>query len=101
MAGLQIPSPVINVSKRIDVPSCTGGWESCNRASPYFKSRCIHLLDRFDVHRDTIIQTEDSRKMGASFLYSVEVNNRDECLRLCCDTDRCDVFVFEEKVGNN
>lgn len=53
--------------------------------------------DRFDVHRDTIIQTDDSRAMGATFLYHVQAANRDECLRVCCDTDRCDVFVFEEK----
>lgn len=39
--------------------------------------------------------------MGASFIYHVEAVNRDECLRKCCETDRCDVFVFEEKVTQN
>lgn len=53
--------------------------------------------DRFDIHRDTIIQTEDSRKMGANFLYHLDLNNHEECLRVCCETDKCDVFVFEDK----
>lgn len=70
-------SPLISLQKRIDYRTC---------------------LARFDVHQSTIIQTEDSRKMGATFLYHVLATNRDECLRVCCETDRCDVFVFEEKV---
>lgn len=54
--------------------------------------------DRFEVHRDKIIRTEDSKKLGAKFIDSVGQRNRFECLELCCQTTRCDVFVFEEKV---
>lgn len=54
--------------------------------------------DRFEVHRDKIIRTEDSKKLGAKFIDSVGQRNRFECLELCCRTARCDVFVFEEKV---
>lgn len=36
--------------------------------------------------------------MGAKFLDSVDVGSQIECLHLCCETDKCDVFVFEEKV---
>lgn len=53
---------------------------------------------RFDVQRDKIIRTEESREMGARYLSELDVGARRECLRLCCETDSCDVFVFEEKV---
>ena len=53
---------------------------------------------RFDVQRDKIIRTEESRDMGARYLSELDVGARAECLRLCCETDACDVFVYEEKV---
>ncbi|KAL0830951.1 hypothetical protein ABMA28_001846 [Loxostege sticticalis] len=52
---------------------------------------------RFDVQRDKIIRTEESREMGARYLSELDVGARQECLRLCCETDSCDVFVYEEK----
>lgn len=55
-------------------------------------------VDNFDIHRDKIIRTEDSREMGAKYLNEMDLGSRDECLRLCCETESCDVFVFEEKV---
>ncbi|KAE8748055.1 hypothetical protein FOCC_FOCC005250, partial [Frankliniella occidentalis] len=54
-------------------------------------------VDNFDVQRDQIIRTQDSKRMGAVNLAVKDVLTRDECLRLCCETDKCDVFVFEEK----
>lgn len=45
-----------------------------------------------------IIRTEESRKLGAKFLVTVDVGSQVECLHLCCETENCDVFVFEEKV---
>ncbi|XP_060867498.1 uncharacterized protein LOC132942853 [Metopolophium dirhodum] len=53
--------------------------------------------NRFEVHDDKIIRTEDSKKLGAKFIDSVEQHDRAGCLELCCRTSRCDVFVFEEK----
>lgn len=53
---------------------------------------------RFDVQRDKIIRTEESRDMGARYLSELDVGARPECLRLCCETESCDVFVYEEKV---
>lgn len=54
---------------------------------------------RFDVHDDKIIRTEDSKKLGAKFVDSLQRRDRLGCLELCCQTARCDVFVFEEKVN--
>jgi len=56
-------------------------------------------VDNFDVERDKIIQTQDSMSRGAVNLGIKDVSSREECLRICCETDLCDVFVFEEKVG--
>ena len=36
--------------------------------------------------------------MGAKYLKEFDVNSREECLKFCCDTESCDVFIFEEKV---
>lgn len=54
-------------------------------------------VDNFEIQRDQIIRTQDSKRMGAVNLAVKDVLTRDECLRLCCETDKCDVFVFEEK----
>jgi hypothetical protein len=37
--------------------------------------------------------------MGAKYLNEIDLSSREECLRLCCETSTCDVFVFEEKVS--
>lgn len=55
-------------------------------------------LDSFDIHRDKIIKTQDSRDMGAKYLSVSDVDSRLDCLKYCCETERCDVFIFEEKV---
>ncbi|XP_026476596.1 uncharacterized protein LOC113382457 [Ctenocephalides felis] len=51
----------------------------------------------FDVHTDKIIRTEESTAMGAQFVDETELSTREQCLELCCETTRCDVFVYEEK----
>lgn len=60
-----------------------------------------NCIENFDVHKDKIIRTQDSRDMGAKYLNEIDLGSREECLRLCCETDNCDVFVFEEKVCYN
>ncbi|XP_073990764.1 uncharacterized protein isoform X2 [Rhodnius prolixus] len=54
-------------------------------------------LDSFDIHQDKIIRTQDSRDMGAKYINERDVPTRGDCLKLCCETENCDVFVFEEK----
>lgn len=56
-------------------------------------------ISNFDIHKDKIIRTQDSRDMGAKYLNEIDLGSREECLRLCCETEDCDVFVFEEKVS--
>lgn len=69
--------------------SCTFGATEINL------QMCI---ENFDIHKDKIIRTQDSRAMGAKYLNEIDLDSRVECLRLCCETDNCDVFVYEEKV---
>lgn len=57
-------------------------------------------INNFDIHTDKIIRTQDSRDMGAKYLNEIDLGSREECLRLCCETENCDVFVFEEKVSS-
>uniref|UniRef100_A0A182NE75 MANSC domain-containing protein n=1 Tax=Anopheles dirus TaxID=7168 RepID=A0A182NE75_9DIPT len=71
-----LPEGTFPIAKRMNIETC---------------------LVRFDVHLNTIIRTEESRSMGARFLDDADLNSREQCLRLCCETENCDVFVFEEK----
>ncbi|XP_015122110.1 titin isoform X1 [Diachasma alloeum] len=54
-------------------------------------------IESFDVHKDKIIRTQDSLALGAKYIMEAEVDDRQNCLRLCCQTNDCDVFIFEEK----
>ncbi|ERL86783.1 hypothetical protein D910_04189 [Dendroctonus ponderosae] len=57
-------------------------------------------IANFNVHKDKIIRTHDSQNMGARYLNEADLGSREECLRLCCETDDCDVFVFQQSAGN-
>ena len=46
-----------------------------------------------------IIRTEESLAIGGKYLQGIALETVEECRRLCCETDNCDVFVFEEKVN--
>ncbi|XP_053997247.1 uncharacterized protein LOC128886400 [Hylaeus anthracinus] len=58
-------------------------------------------LDSFDIHKDKIIRTHESLDMGAKYLNENAVDSKDDCLKFCCDTVGCDVFIFEEKKHGN
>jgi len=57
-------------------------------------------LPNYEVSEGSIIRTKDSQELGARFLNESDlgVTGREDCLRLCCRTPRCNVAVFEEKV---
>lgn len=106
--SMDVPLPVPHsIAKRMDLETCLG--EKINASLPetvthfvwsmiVFVFFLLFLAVRFDVHLNTIIRTEESRSMGAKFLDDADVSSREQCLRLCCETENCDVFVFEEKV---
>lgn len=45
-----------------------------------------------------IIKTAESRNLGGKYIDSADSVSKIECLHLCCETESCDVFVYEEKV---
>ncbi|XP_058061776.1 uncharacterized protein LOC131212067 [Anopheles bellator] len=75
-SSVALPEGTFPIAKRMNIETC---------------------LVRFDEHLNTIIRTEESRSMGARFVDDADLNSREQCLRLCCETENCDVFVFEEK----
>ncbi|KAL2731404.1 Low-density lipoprotein receptor-related protein 11 [Vespula squamosa] len=54
-------------------------------------------FESFDVHTNKIIKTEDSCDLGAKYLNVLDLESREDCFKYCCNTDKCDVFIFEEK----
>ncbi|KAI8043840.1 hypothetical protein M5D96_005178 [Drosophila gunungcola] len=66
------------LSKRMDLEVCIG---------------------HFDVHKNTIIRTGESQAIGGKYLQGLELDTIEECERLCCETDACDVYIFERKAG--
>ncbi|KAH8249265.1 hypothetical protein KR032_007749 [Drosophila birchii] len=66
------------LSKRMDLEVCIG---------------------HFDVHKNTIIRTGESQAIGGKYLQGLELDTIEECERLCCETDACDVYIFERKTG--
>ncbi|XP_037958911.1 low-density lipoprotein receptor-related protein 11-like [Teleopsis dalmanni] len=65
-----------HLAKRMDLESCLG---------------------QFDVHKNTIIRTGESQAIGGKYLQGLELDTMEECQRLCCETDSCDVYIFEDK----
>ncbi|XKL65258.1 hypothetical protein PGB90_008678 [Kerria lacca] len=54
----------------------------------------------FVIYQERIIRTEESKKSGAKYLSGKDVTSKEECIKFCCKTPNCDVFVLEEKVFN-
>lgn len=95
-----------NVAKRLNVDVCAGLYlqhlSSRSRVQWPEIVQSIMFIDfteRFDIHSSTIIRTEESKAMGAKFLNDDDVVSADACMKLCCETNECDVFIYEEKVN--
>lgn len=55
------------------------------------------FIGQFDVHKNTIIRTGESQAIGGKYLQGIELETMEECQRLCCETESCDVYIFESK----
>uniref|UniRef100_A0ABD2X1I2 MANSC domain-containing protein n=1 Tax=Trichogramma kaykai TaxID=54128 RepID=A0ABD2X1I2_9HYME len=84
----------INLDTDSGIGSSGGGAGAGASANNKELQACV---EAFVVHRDKIIRTQDSRDMGAKYLTEFDVQSRFECMRWCCETEHCDVFIFEEK----
>uniref|UniRef100_W8B238 Low-density lipoprotein receptor-related protein 11 n=1 Tax=Ceratitis capitata TaxID=7213 RepID=W8B238_CERCA len=54
-------------------------------------------LSKYEIHKNTIIRTGESQTLGGKYLQGLELDTAEECQRLCCETESCDVYVFEDK----
>lgn len=54
---------------------------------------------KFQVNKNSIIRTHDSRSLGAKYINETDLSSNEECLRWCWNTTNCNLAVFEEKVS--
>lgn len=54
---------------------------------------------KFQVNKNSIIRTHDSRALGAKYINETDLSSNEECLRWCWNTTNCNLAVFEEKVS--
>ncbi|KAH9406614.1 AP-2 complex subunit sigma [Tyrophagus putrescentiae] len=52
---------------------------------------------KFQVNKNSIIRTHDSRALGAKYINETDLSSNEECLRWCWNTTNCNLAVFEEK----
>jgi hypothetical protein len=93
-----VASVIIPEARGDNVPNSQGQVKTVSKRYDLDLQTCV---DNFDIQRDKIIRTQDSRAMGAKYINEIDLSTREECLRLCCETSTCDVFVFEERVSTD
>ena len=64
-------------------------------ASNYGDSHC---LKNFETKDNAIIKTKESQANGAQYLNESKVATFEFCLRLCCETNLCNVAVYDVEV---
>ena len=53
------------------------------------------------LEANTIIRTEDSLAMGATFLNETQVSSLTRCLHRCCSYPLCNTAVFDERMDSS
>ena len=79
------------------LPLVKGSFVADVLSNPHVSEESM-CYDHFDITRNTIIRTEESRAVGAKYLNESDLPNGDDCLLLCCKMAHCNVAVYEEKV---
>ena len=72
-----------------------------NKLSSYhLASQAIGSIeDKFQINKNSIIRTHDSRALGAKYLNETDLSSNEDCLRWCWNTTNCNLAVYEEKVS--
>ena len=60
----------------------------------------MHCLQKFETSEQTIIRTVESQKNGAVFINVTSMDSFELCLASCCETNLCNVAIFDEQGGN-
>lgn len=58
------------------------------------------IASKFQVNKNFIIRTHESRALGAKYINETDMSSNEECLRWCWNTTNCNLAVFQEKVRN-
>lgn len=56
------------------------------------------IASKFQVNKNSIIRTHESRALGAKYINETDMSSNEECLRWCWNTSNCNLAVFQEKV---
>lgn len=58
------------------------------------------IASKFQVNKNSIIRTHESRALGAKYINETDMSSNEECLRWCWNTTNCNLAVFQEKVSD-
>ena len=58
-----------------------------------------HCLKNFETKDNAIIKTKESQANGAQYLNETKVATFEFCLRYCCETNLCNVAVYDIQVA--
>ena len=58
------------------------------------------IVEKFQVNKNSIIRTHDSRALGAKYLNETDLPSNEDCVHWCWNTTNCNLAVYEEKVNN-
>ena len=61
----------------------------------------LYYTPIFQLEANTIIRTEDSLAMGATFLNETQVSSLTRCLHRCCSYPLCNTAVFDERMESS
>ena len=89
----------------MSIPHKSGKMMFKTLALVLFISKKISCLDseseclaNFEISPNTIIKYSESEKKGAYFLNEKEIPSYEGCLRFCCESDYCNLAVWDKKV---
>lgn len=87
------------VSKRFTMAEeCSGTVVVQEKLPPMAKlNQDCGFTGQFEIHQNTIIRTGESQAIGGKYLQGIELRTPQDCQRLCCQTENCDVYIFETK----
>lgn len=91
---LNLSLPLSRVLKSID--STNHDDKTLTFTDPQQFSSTINK--NFQINKNSIIKTHDSRSLGAKYLNEIELSSNEDCLSFCWNTTNCNLAVFEEKV---
>jgi len=80
-------------------PPMTESKYNSKVSASYHNQLTGSIEEKFQINKNSIIRTHDSRALGAKYLNETDLASNEECLRWCWNTTNCNLAVYEEKVS--